>query len=484
MFEQTFKNIDDVLRKDAGCSSELDYTEQTSWLLFLKYIQEFEHQKREECDLAKRQYEPILQNKFNWDTWAIPKTSSGIIDQNKIMTGDDLRDFINLKLFPYLKSFKMKEDNINSIKYKIGEIFSEVTNKIQSGYIIRDIINLMDGMKFQTQKEKFELSVLYEDKIKRMGNAGRNGGEYYTPRALIRAIIEVIQPQIRETIYDGAAGSAGFLCEAYVWMRNRQNLSRKDLDFLQNKTFFGQEKKILAYIIAIMNMILHGIDYPNILHTNSLLENLHNLSEKNRYDIILANPPFGGSERREVRQNFFIQTGETAYLFLQHFIKKLKKTGRAGIIIKNSFLSNTDVPSISLRKLLLEECNLHTILDLPSGTFQGVGVKTVALFFQKGNPTKNIWYYQLDPGRKLCKTNLLKDEDMQEFIEFQKIRKESSKSWIINFNDLNQKTWDLAVKNPYKGVDVVMRLPNEILDEISESDKKCMQLVDKIRGLL
>ena len=197
----------------------------------------------------------------------------------------------------------------------------------------------------------------------------------------------------------------------------KPNLTTKDLKTLQERTFYGKEKKSLAYVIAIMNMILHGIEAPNIIHTNTLTENLADIQEKDRFDVVLANPPFGGKERKEVQQNFPIRTGETAFLFLQHFIKMLKAGGRGGVVIKNTFLSNTDNASVSLRKLLLESCNLHTVLDCPGGTFQGAGVKTVVLFFEKGAPTRKIWYYQLDPGRNLGKTNPLNDDDLAEFVE-------------------------------------------------------------------
>jgi type I restriction enzyme M protein len=342
----------------------------------------------------------------------------------------------------------------------------------------------MDQLSFQTQQEKFELSVLYEAKIKRMGNAGRNGGEYYTPRPLIRAIIEVIQPQIGETVYDGAVGSAGFLCESYMWMSKQENLSRQNWEKLHKHTFYGQEKKTLAYIIALMNMILHGIESPNLIHTNSLLDNLHDIPDNKKYNVILANPPFGGNERPEVQHQFFINTGETAYLFLQHFIKKLKHGGRAGIVIKNTFLSNTDQTSVILRKILLEECNLHTVLDMPSGTFLGAGVKTVVLFFEKGQPTKEIWYYQLDPRRKLGKTNPLNDNDLKEFVELQKTKADSPKSWKLDVSTLDKKTLDLSVKNPNNNEEVLIRSPLQILDDIAASDVKCRELMEKIRGLL
>jgi type I restriction-modification system DNA methylase subunit len=242
-------------------------------------------------------------------------------------------------------------------------------------------------------------------------------------------MVQVVKPKIGERIYDGACGSAGFLCEAFDYLTAKGNLSTKDLKTLQEKTFYGKEKKSLAYVIAIMNMILHGIEAPNIIHTNTLTENLADIQEKDRYDVVLANPPFGGKERKEVQQNFPIRTGETAFLFLQHFIKSLKAGGRGGVVIKNTFLSNTDNASVSLRKLLLESCNLHTILDCPGGTFQGAGVKTVVLFFEKGAPTRKVWYYQLDPGRSLGKTNPLNDDDLAEFVKLQKTSADSPKSW-------------------------------------------------------
>ena len=420
MFEQTFKNIDDTLWKDAGCSSELDYVEQTSWVLFLKYLDDLEKDKQTAAELRGKTYTPIIVKKFKWDVWAAPKNSNGKLDHHKALSGDDLREFVDLQLFPYLKKFKTQAESADTIEYKIGEIFSELRNKIQSGYNLREVINLVDELRFRTHKEKHEMSHLYESKIKNMGNAGRNGGEYYTPRPLIKTIVKVVAPEIGNTIYDGAVGSAGFLCEAFEYLKASKKLTTKQAETLQKKTFYGKEKKSLAYIIGIMNMILHGIEAPNILHTNTLAENISDIQEKDRFDIILVNPPFGGKERKEVQQNFPIKTWETAFLFLQHFIKKLKAGGRAGIIIKNTFLSNTDNASISMRKQLLESCNLNTVLDLPGGVFAGAGVKTVVLFFEKGAPTKKVWFYQLNLDRNLGKTNPLNENDLAEFVELQK----------------------------------------------------------------
>jgi len=486
MFEQAFKNIDDVLRKEAGCTTELDYTEQTSWLLFLKYLDALEQDKADEAAFNRKKYTFLLDKPYRWEEWAAPKGKDGQIDHNRAKTGDDLRDFVSSKLFPYLHGFKQRASGPNTIEYKIGEIFGEIKNKIQSGYNLREIIDHIDELRFRSQTEKHELSHLYEAKIRNMGNAGRNGGEYYTPRPLIRAIIQVVKPRIGDRIYDGACGSAGFLCESFEYLKRKagKDLTTKDRTTLQERTFSGKEKKSLAYVIAIMNMILHGIEAPNVIHTNTLTENINDIQEKDRFEVVLANPPFGGSERKEIQQNFNIKTGETAFLFLQHFIKILKAGGRGGIVIKNTFLSNTDNASVSLRKLLLESCNLHTILDNPGGVFQGAGVKTVVLFFEKGAPTRKIWYYQLDPGRNLGKTNPLNDDDLKEFVALQKTFADSTKSWSVDTTTIDQRTFDLSVKNPNVNGEIKHRSPKQILDKIALLDEESARVLQSIRSML
>ena len=483
MFEQTFKNIDDVLWKEAGCTTELDYTEQTSWILFLKYLDDLEQERAMEAALVGRDYEFLIDEPHRWSSWAAPKTADGDFDHDSALVGDDLIDFVNLNLFPYLHGFKERARGPDTIEYKIGEIFGEIKNKFQSGYSLRDALELMDELRFRSQVEKHELSQLYEEKIRRMGNAGRNGGEYYTPRPLIRAMVQVIDPRIGETIYDGACGSAGFLCESHDHLRAGK-LSTGQLEQLQDRTFYGKEKKSLAYIIGIMNMILHGIEAPNIIHTNTLSENLADIQEKDRFDIILANPPFGGKERKEVQQNFPIKTGETAFLFLQHFIKRLRAGGRAAVVIKNTFLSNSDNASKALRKELLENTKLYAILDCPSGTFLGAGVKTVVLFFEKGAPTREIWYYQLDPGRNMGKTNPLNDADLAEFVELQKTFADSEQSWMVDANEVDRESFDLSVKNPNEPEPDPIRSPQEILDEIEELDVDAATVLAGIRGML
>ena len=483
MFEQTFKNIDDVLWKEAGCSSELDYTEQSSWMLFLKYLDDLEQERAMEAELVGKPYDFLVDEPHRWSRWAAPKNPDGSFDHDSALIGDDLIDFVNRELFPYLKGFKERASGPDTIEYKIGEIFAEIENRFRSGYSLRDALEYMDALRFRSQKEKHELSHLYEVKIRNMGNAGRNGGEYYTPRPLIRAMVKVTDPKIGETIYDGACGSAGFLCEAHDYMR-AEKLTTTQLETLQTRTFYGKEKKSLAYIIGIMNMILHGIEAPNIVHTNTLSENLADIQERDRFDIILANPPFGGKERKEVQQNFPIKTGETAFLFLQHFIKRLKAGGRGAVVIKNTFLSNSDNASKALRRELLESCNLYTVLDCPQGTFLGAGVKTVVLFFEKGSPTQKTWYYQLDPGRSLGKTNPLNDDDLAELVELQKTFADSEKSWTVAASDVDQDTFDLSVKNPNAPEEAPIRSPQEILDEIEKLDAESAEVLAGIRGML
>ena len=479
-YEQTFNAIDNILRNEAGCSTELDYIEQTSWLLFLKYLDDLEQEQAMNALLSGKTYKPIITGYMRWSQWAAPKKADGSPDTVNAMTGPDLTQFVDGKLFPTLREFQKTASSAKTLEYKIGEIFAELRNKITSGYNLREVINLIDQLHFQTAEDKHEMTLLYESKIAKMGNAGRNGGEYYTPRPLIRTIVRVVDPQIGETVYDPACGSAGFLCEAFAYM-NQKVKSTADNKTLQEDTFFGKEKKPLPYIIATMNMIFHGVAAPNIIRGNTLAENLSQIQEKDRKNVILANPPFGGSERGEVKQNFDINTSETAYMFMQHFIKMLKTGGRAGIVIKNTFLSNGDASA--LRQLLLQQCNLHTILDLPSGVFQGAGVKTVVLFFDKGTPTKKIWYYQLNPGRNLGKTNALNEDDLADFLALQKTKADSENSWTLDVSTLGN-DYDLSVKNPNKVEEVDERTSAEILSSLLELQKESQSLLNEIKEMV
>ncbi len=477
-YENTFKAIDQILWKESGCSSELDYLEQKSWLLFLKYLDDLESEREDEAELEGKQYKRIITGFYRWSQWAAPKTADGKIDVINAMTGNDLVEFVDNKLFPFLKSLKATAASTNSLEFKIGEIFDELHNKIKSGFNLREVINMIDELHFESADDKHEMTVLYENNIQRMGNAGRNGGEYYTPRPLIRSIVKVVDPKIGETVYDPACGSAGFLCEAFNYMEEKIG-STTDNDILQHSTFYGIEKKPLPYIIATMNMIFHGVSAPNIIKANTLAINLTQIQEKDRKNVILANPPFGGNERGEVLQNFEIRSSETAYMFMQHFVKMLKANGRAGIVIKNTFLSNGDAAAI--RKMLLETCNLHTVLDLPSGVFTGAGVKTVVLFFTKGMPTEKVWYYQID--KHFTKTNPMTEKDLEEFLTLQKTKAESEHSWLLDVSTLGD-DYDLSVKNPNKVEEVDERTPQEIAETILALGQENQALINEIMEMM
>ena len=476
-FESAFKAIDNILRHDEGCSTALDYVEQSSWVLFLKYWDDLETRRETSAMLQGKTYERIIKDKFAWNSWAMPLGSDGKYDAKKALVGDDLVDFVNDELFPHLQSFKERFDP-KTIEYKVGVIFSEIKNKISSGYNLREVLEQVDMMEFQTIEERHEMTQLYEDRLKQMGNAGRNGGEYYTPRPLIRTIVNVVDPKIGETVYDGACGSAGFLCEAYTYMHEKVK-STEDEEILQTSTFYGKELKGLAYIISMMNMILHGVQSPNIIRTNTLTENLNNITPSDQKDVVLANPPFGGKEREEVQQNFSIKSGETAYMFLQHFIKMMKAGGRAGIVIKNTFLSNGDAKA--LREKLLNECQLDTILDLPSGVFTGAGVKTVVLFFTKGKPTKKIWYYQLD--KHFTKTNALTEADLEDFLKLQATKADSENSWTIDVDSIGE-DYDLSVKNPNVVEEKDERTPKEIYESLLQLQDEADDIMEELECVL
>jgi type I restriction enzyme M protein len=477
--ENSFKRVDQILWND-GVGSHGDYIEQISWMLFLKYLEDLENRRRIDAELNGHKYTPILREEFRWNSWASPKTGDGKKDVSKALVGKDLIEFVNEKLFPYLREFKATTENTKTITYKIGEIFSEVKNKVQSGTTLREALDIIDELEFKTQEQLDDLSHLYEARLKLLGGAGRSG-EYYTPRPLIKAIIKAIDPQPGKTIYDGAAGTAGFLTEAFEYLKAK-DLSVKQLKFLKEGTFTAKNKSAQPYLLGTMNMILHGIEAPNMIHADTLVEDTADIQEKDRFDYILANPPFGGGMRSEVRRNFQIDSGETAYLFLQHFLKKLRAGGEAAVVIKNTFLSNGDASA--LRKELLENANLHTVLDLPAGTFSAnssTGVKTVVLFFEKGKPTKKTWFYQLDAGRNLGKTDPLNEKDFAEFLKLYKKKEDSLNSWTVDIPTLDQKTFDLSVKNPNKAEEVALRSPKEIIKSLELLDKEAEKILKKLK---
>jgi type I restriction enzyme M protein len=478
--------ITDILRRDDGISGAMHYTEQISWILFLKYLDDYEIEKNNQAILKGTKYEFIIDQKHRWNLWACPKNSEGKIDLKRALTGDDLTKYVNNELFPFLKGFKDNLHDIKSVKYKIGAIFEYLDNRIASGHTMREVLDIVDTLNFQKRLELFELSHVYEKLLKDMGSTGGNAGEFYTPRPVIKAMIEAVSPHIGQKIYDGAAGSCGFLIEAYEFMRKPKNLSTNQLDKLENVTLYGNEKSPLAYVMGVMNMILHGIESPNLYKQNSLTINIRDIQEKDRYDIIFANPPFGGKEKQQIQQNFPVKSAATELLFLQHFMKNLKKNGKAAIIAPEGILFGSNSFN-QVKQELLENFNLHTIVSMPAGVFLPYsGVKTNIVFFDRAGATEKIWYYEINLPEKLTKNKPIEYEHFAEFLKLYKSpakrNKRSGNDWTVSVSEI--KDYDLSAKNPNKKTDIEHLPPLELIDSIKENDKEISNLINEVENIL
>jgi type I restriction enzyme M protein len=487
--ENKVNRITDILRRDDGISGAMHYTEQISWILFLKFLNDLEETKNEDAQLDGEVYNYILDEKYRWNRWAVLKVN-GKKDVINSMSGDDLLEFVNKELFPYLKSFKSITENPKSVKYKIGAIFEFLDNRIANGHTLREVLDIIDEMDFHNQSDLFQLSLIYEKLLKDMGSDGGNSGEFYTPRPLIKVIVDVVNPQIGNTIYDPAVGSCGFLIETYNHIRykdiekNIQNdISSEQLKFLNEDTFFGNEKTPLSYVMGVMNMILHGIESPNISKSNTLTRDIRGLEEKDRYDCILANPPFGGKEKEQIQQNFPIKSNATELLFLQHMMNSLKRNGKCGVVIPEGVLFQTNKAFQSVKKDLLERFNVHTILSLPSGVFLPYsGVKTNVIFFDRNGSTSDIYYYEVNPPYKLTKNKPIIFDHFKEFMDSWKKRKLTDSSWIVNVNDI--KDFDISAKNPNKIEIIEHKSPLELVKTIKDNNKEIDDLMDDVEEIL
>ena len=487
--ESKINRITDILRRDDGISGAMHYTEQISWVLFLKFLADLEESKAEDAELDGETYTYILDEKYRWQNWAVLKVD-GKKDIINSKSGDDLLDFVNKELFPYLKGFKSITENPKSIKYKIGAIFEFLDNRIANGHTLREVLDIIDEMDFHNQSDLFQLSLIYEKLLKDMGSDGGNSGEFYTPRPLIKVITDVVNPQIGQSIYDPAVGSCGFLIEAYNHIRytdvqnNKQrDLSTDQLKFLNEDTFFGNEKTPLSYVMGVMNMILHGVESPNIAKANTLTKDIRGLEEKDRFDCILANPPFGGKEKEQIQQNFPIKSNATELLFLQHMMNHLKLGGKCGVVIPEGVLFQTNNAFQSVKKDLLERFNVHTILSLPSGVFLPYSaVKTNVVFFDRAGSTNDIYYYEVNPPFKLTKNKPINNEHFAEFLDSWETRKITDNSWIVNVNDI--KDFDISAKNPNKNETIEHKSPIELVENIKLNNAEINDLMDEIETIL
>lgn len=478
--------ITDILRRDDGISGAMHYTEQISWILFLKYLHDYEETKASDALIDGKQYKYIIDTKYRWDNWAYPLKEDGTYDLKNAMGGDDLIQFVNNELFPYLQSFKSNQQEVKTVKYKIGAVFEFINNRIASGHTLREVIENIADLSFQNQEDLFELSVIYENLLKGMGSDGGNSGEFYTPRPVIKAMVEVLEPTVNDTIYDGAVGSAGFLIQAFDFVMQKKNeYSTTQLKHIKEGMFFGNEKTPLAYVMGVMNMILHGIESPNIYKQNTLTQNIRDFQEKDRYSVILANPPFGGKEKKEVQNNFPVESTATELLFLQHFMKKLALNGKAGIVIPEGVLFQTNNAFTAVKKDLLENFNLHTILSLPAGVFLPYsGVKTNVIFFERKGGTQDVWYYEINLEKKLTKNKPIQYGHISEFVELYNKRTTTENSWLVTADEIRARNYDLSAKNPAKQKETIHQSPNEILADIQSNDKQINLLLSEIDHLI
>lgn len=474
--------ITDILRRDDGISGAMHYTEQISWILFLKFLDEYEKTESAEAMLAGKDYSPIIKQAFSRDTRAVPKKNDGTPDLNAMMTGKDLKEFVDNKLLPYLKDFRQWGTDIDTMQYKIGEIFYFLDNRIENWQTLREVLDIIDELSFQSQQDLFELSHIYEDLLQWMGNDGGNSGEFYTPRPIIKAMVQCLDPQIGQKVYDGAIGSGWFLIEAYEYMKP-QAKTTDQLHTLWYETFYGNEKTPIAYVMGVMNMILHGISNPHINKQNTLTEDIRWYEEKDRFEIIIANPPFGGKEKEQIQANFPIKTNATEMLFMQHFMKKLKTWGKAAIVVPEWVLFNTSKAFQKIKESLVQDFNLHTIVSLPAGVFLPYsGVKTNVIFFDKTHATKEIRYYEVDSGRKLTKNKPITYEELTWWIEQYTKRETTDYSRTVNIEDI--KDFDLSAKNPAKIKEIIHRDPKDILADIKATDEKIVAEREKLEKIL
>ncbi len=462
------KAIQDIMRKDTGVDGDAQRLSQIVWMLFLKIFAD----KEEEYKIMDDDYKSPLESKYRWQNWA--KDDEGL-------TGDELIDFINNDLFPYLQELENDSDNRALI---IKNIFQDTYNYMKSGTLLRQVINKINEIDFNSSEDRHLFNDIYEQLLQSLQSAG-NSGEYYTPRAITQFIVDMINPKIGEKVLDPACGTGGFLACSIEHLK-KQISTTSDGETLNNN-IFGIEKKPLPHQLCTTNMILHGIDIPiNIKRDNTLSKPINNISPSDRVDCIVTNPPFGGIEEDGIESNFpaSFRTRETADLFLVYIMKMLKQNGRAGVVLPDGSLFGEGVKT-RIKEELLQECNLHTIVRLPNGVFNPyTGIKTNLLFFTKGSPTKEIWYYEhpLPNGIKnYSRSNPITIDEFLPEKKWWNNRVENEYAWKVCIDDIKDFNYNLDIKNPHISEDEKLKTPMELIEEISNNLSIANQLLEKIK---
>jgi len=492
------KSICDIMRR-SNCAGALQYVPELTWILFLRILDERETREAEEAEAVGADYTPSLSAPYRWQDWAAPTGWKRKELQNG--SAGDFFEFLhgssgpnrNAGLIPTLKALKDRP-NATPRQKVISEIFSAVERtRIDTERNLLDVLDKVDEISADNidPTHVFTLSQVYEGLLLKMGERGNDGGQFFTPREIIRVMVKVINPKIGQTVYDPGCGTGGFLAQAFEHMAGPDNSNIKSpdqLETLKYSTFYGREKDNAIYPIALANLVLHNIDEPHIWHGNALTgsETYGGLFQDAPvlYDVVLMNPPFGGKEGKDAQTRFTYKTGATQMLFLQHVIDSLKTSGRCGIVLDEGVLfRNNELAFVQTKRKLLDDCDVWCILSLPQGTFvnAGAGVKTNLLFFTKGTPTEKIWYYDLSE-RKDGKTNPLTQSDFEEFFTLLPSRADSERSWTVPREQIEKSNYDLKAVNPNAKSNEDPRTPDELLDLIEAKGREVAEALAVLRA--
>jgi type I restriction enzyme M protein len=466
------KTARDAMRKDAGLNGDLDRIPQLAWLLFLKAFDGLEENR----EITDGKYRPAIDAPYRWRDWAA--------DPNG-MTGDTLVDFVNAQLLPYLRG--LSGTGAHDPRDVLAAVFKETNNRMLSGYLLRDVVNKVNEINFASSDDIHTMAHLYESMLKDMRDAAGDSGEFYTPRPVIRFMVQQVAPQLGEVILDPACGTGGFLVEALTEMEPKVETTQQHRKLHENLR--GIEKKPLPYLLGMMNLVLHGVGQPNVTRGNALNRPITQISRAERVDVVLTNPPFGGEEEKSIQANFPAdkQTDETAWLFLQLVIRQLKDGGRCGIVVPNGILFGDGVGA-RIKQQLLTECNLHTVVRLPDGVFEPyTPIPSNLLFFEKTGRTKEVWFYEIPPpeGRKkYSKTKPMRFEEFADCQTWWNARAETEQAWRVPIADIEANGWNLDLRNPHGPEDLSHRPPRELLDELVKVEREIVTLVEQLQDEL